>query len=80
MRLLLLITTSLIFWYPVMAQPKTDALLQKMLSESRSEPVKMVMKQPDTFRLQIIYTQINRDKNNRIVIQTRCVSSFRMAK
>jgi hypothetical protein len=64
MRLLLLITTFLAFWCSVLAQPKTDVLLQKMLSESQSELVKMVMKQPDTFRLQIIYTQINRDKNN----------------
>jgi hypothetical protein len=64
MRLLVLITIFQTVWCSVPAQPKTDALLQDMLSKSQSEIVKMVMKQPDTFRLQIIYTQINRDKYN----------------
>lgn len=47
------------------AQPKTDTLLQNILLRSNSELVKKVIRQPDTFRVQIIYTQIERDRKNR---------------
>ncbi len=46
------------------AQPKTDTLLHNILLRSDSELLKQIISQPDTFRLQIIYTQINRDANN----------------
>jgi hypothetical protein len=45
-------------------QPRTDTLLQNILLASESEIVRHVIADPDTFRLQIIYTQINRDIHN----------------
>ncbi len=48
----------------VFGQRKTDTLLQNILSSSNNSVVQKIIDQPDTFRLQIIYTQINRDKNN----------------
>jgi hypothetical protein len=46
------------------AQPKTDTLLQNVLLKNKNPLLQNVVQQKDTFRLQIIYTQINRDKNN----------------
>ena len=48
----------------VLAQPKTDALLKNILDGDKSAIVKQVLQHPDEYRPQIIYTQINRDKNN----------------
>jgi beta-lactamase class A len=49
---------------PVFAQPKTDTLLQNMLLSNSNALMQQVINQKDSFRVQIIYTQINRDKNN----------------
>jgi hypothetical protein len=46
------------------AQVKTDAWLEKLLRKNASPLLLNVLNQPDTFQYQIIYTQINRDKNN----------------
>jgi len=46
------------------AQPKTDTLLQNILLRNNSPLLQRVLQQKDSFRLQIIYTQINRDHNN----------------
>ncbi len=46
------------------SQPRTDSLLQQVLSNNNHPVFRQVLQQPDTYRLQIIYTQINRDKNN----------------
>ncbi len=51
----------------VYAQPRTDAELSGILMNSKSPLMKEVITNKDTFRLQIIYTQINRDKNNQPV-------------
>lgn len=59
---LLLILLFLINY--ISAQPKTDSLLKSVLHTNSNAILQMVLKQPDTYRLQIIYTQINRDKNN----------------
>jgi hypothetical protein len=48
----------------VKAQPKTDSLLQNLLLRSDHDLLKTVVHNKDSFRLQIIYTQINRDKHN----------------
>lgn len=48
----------------VFAQSKTDTLLQNILLGNRSPLVQKVLQQKDSFRLQVIYTQINRDKHN----------------
>ncbi len=46
------------------AQPKTDTLLQTILAGSKNSLLQQVLQQKDIYRLQVIYTQINRDKNN----------------
>jgi beta-lactamase class A len=46
------------------AQPKTDSLLVTLLQQDTSEVIRKVSSDPQTYKLQIIYTQIDRDKNN----------------
>ncbi len=46
------------------SQPKTDSLLQSILLHNTSPLLQKVVQQKDTFRLQVIYTQINRNKHN----------------
>jgi hypothetical protein len=48
-----------------MAQPKTDTLLKSILYGSKSAILKQVLQNPTEYRQQIMYTQINRDKNNK---------------
>lgn len=48
----------------VPAQPKTDAELRNILAVAPDSLLKAVLNQPDTYRYQIIYTRIDRDKNN----------------
>jgi hypothetical protein len=47
-----------------LAQPKTDSLLLQILGQTSSAVSKMVLQNPKYYRLQIIYTQINRNKQN----------------
>jgi hypothetical protein len=47
------------------AQVKTDSLLKKMLLSTNHDILNHVIQNKDSFRVQIIYTQINRDKNNK---------------
>jgi hypothetical protein len=47
------------------SQSKTDAFLEQLLRQNASPLLVQVLNQPDTFRYQLIYTQINRDKHNR---------------
>ncbi len=49
----------------LIAQPKTDNLLSGILSANSNSVFQQVVQQPGTYRLQIIYTQINRDKQNK---------------
>lgn len=49
------------------AQPRTDKLLSDILMASESKLVKQIVSDPDTFRLQILYTQIDRDAANKPV-------------
>ena len=46
------------------AQPKTDSFLQKILLSDSSRFMQAVLRNKDSFRVQIIYTRIDRDKNN----------------
>jgi hypothetical protein len=55
---------SLILSFNLYAQPKTDAFLQNILSSNKDSLFQHVLANPEYYRLQIIYTQINRDKNN----------------
>ncbi|WP_420151003.1 serine hydrolase [Spirosoma sp.] len=45
-------------------QARTDDFLKKLLARNQSPIFQEVIRHPETYRLQIIYTQINRDKNN----------------
>lgn len=49
----------------VRAQAKTDKLLTSILSSNKNEIFQQVLREKDTYRFQLIYTQINRDKDNR---------------
>ena len=46
------------------AQPRTDAILSKLFSTNKNAVFQEVIRHPDTYRLQIIYTRIDRDKAN----------------
>ncbi|CCH56477.1 hypothetical protein BN8_05817 [Fibrisoma limi BUZ 3] len=45
-------------------QPRTDSFLTKLFATNRNATFQQVIQHPAQYRLQIIYTQINRDKNN----------------
>src|SRR6266542_6168792 len=49
----------------LVAQPVTDSLLKQMFEENKNPVFQQVLKAPQTYRLQIIYTEINRDKHNK---------------
>lgn len=46
-------------------QARTDAFLTNLLETNKTPVFQEVIRHPETYRLQIIYTQINRDKANR---------------
>ena len=46
------------------AQEKTDPWLKELLMRKASPLLQHVLNNPDSFQYQIIYTEINRDKNN----------------
>ncbi|WP_040762344.1 serine hydrolase [Spirosoma panaciterrae] len=50
---------------PSSAQPRTDVFLSRLLATNQSAVFQEVMRHPDIYRLQIIYTQIDRDKANK---------------
>lgn len=57
--ILLLCMTSLF------AQPKTDQVLRDILTANSHTQLQTVLQNPAKYRLQIIYTQINRNKKNK---------------
>ena len=61
----LLSCISIICGLIVSAQPKTDSFLQRILSANTIRLCNEVLTNKDTFRVQVIYTQIDRDKHNR---------------
>jgi hypothetical protein len=48
----------------ISAQPKTDSLLLQILGKAQSSIAKKVLENPTQYRLQIIYTQIDRNQQN----------------
>jgi hypothetical protein len=62
---ILLFTFFSFYMTDVQAQPKTDALLKSLVDGNSNPILKTVLNQPETFRYQIVYTQINRDKRNK---------------
>ncbi|HEX8356956.1 MAG TPA: serine hydrolase [Segetibacter sp.] len=63
--LVLLFALNICFALQMEAQPKTNEWLVKLLSANKNEVLQQVLSNPGTYRYQIIYTRINRDKNNR---------------
>lgn len=64
MRYFLLFPLFFLFNYSTVAQVKTDDLLKDTLARRSDSLVNAVLSQPEVYRYQIIYTQIDRDKNN----------------
>ncbi|PTX18249.1 beta-lactamase family protein [Pontibacter mucosus] len=48
-----------------MSQRKTDKHLREILSSAGNENVNKLLSNPEAYRVQIIYTEINRDKHNK---------------
>ncbi len=48
----------------VQAQPRTDTLLKNMFNREATPLLRHMLQHPDSFRYQLIYTQIDRDANN----------------
>ena len=59
------ISLFFLFVGSISAQPRTDAFLSKLFATNANPVFQDVIRHPDSYRLQIIYTQIDRDKNNR---------------
>jgi hypothetical protein len=68
-KLLLLLLVVLCVQGRCNAQAKTDSFLQKILAGNSDKTLQHVLQQKDSFRVQIIYTQITRDKQNRPTFQ-----------
>mgnify|MGYP001810420392 CR=1 FL=1 len=47
------------------SQPKTHVLMAQLFTENTHPVFREVVRHPEQYRLQVIYTQIDRDKNNR---------------
>jgi hypothetical protein len=52
-------------FYSADAQPRTDAFLKDLLSANNTAIIKEVLQHPEVYRPQLIYTKIDRDKNNK---------------
>jgi hypothetical protein len=63
-RSILLFLLGHLFFLSMSAQSKTDVLLENILHDAKNPALDTVMHHTQKFRCQIIYTQINRDKNN----------------
>jgi hypothetical protein len=61
-----IIYALLIFPMLSSAQPRTDALLEKVFAANRDPLFQDVVRQPGKYRLQVIYTQVNRDRRNKL--------------
>lgn len=64
MKLLLSFSMTIIFMQTGFGQIKNTPWLEKLLRKEASPLLLNVLNNPDTFRYQIIYTKIDRDKNN----------------
>ena len=63
-KLFLLILVFLMNYHQTNAQPRTDQLLKELLESSKDALFNQVVKDAKTYRLQIIYTRIDRNKKN----------------
>lgn len=62
---LAVLLSFLFSFYTMHAQTPDSPWLRQLLEENASPALKSVLAQPDTFRYQLIYTRIDRDKNNK---------------
>lgn len=64
---MLRLLAALLYFLPLCcaAQTKTDTLLVRLLANNRHPLFQQIISNPSAYRIQIIYTQINRDKKNR---------------
>jgi hypothetical protein len=65
MRYFIILPIFLLNTMGAQAQPRTDALLKDILAQRPDSVLQLVLQHPETYRYQIIYTQINRDKKNK---------------
>ncbi len=49
----------------LVGQPVTDSLLKEILEDNKNDVFQQVLKNPEIYRLQIIYTEINRKEHNK---------------
>lgn len=56
------------------AQPRNDAQLRKILDTNADTLFQRVLQHPEQFRYQIIYTEINRDKQNKPSFRNYCLN------
>ena len=61
---LLLLIITIISVSTIYSQAKTDSLLLSVMNSNQHPVFQQVLQHKDTYRCQVIYTQINRDKNN----------------
>jgi hypothetical protein len=59
------IAVTLLTMLSAAAQPRTDKTLKDLLSQHNDTIFRKVIDNPEQFRVQIIYTQIDRDKDNK---------------
>jgi hypothetical protein len=64
MKLFGLMAVLLTCVYTTQAQNKTSAWFEQLLRQQASPFLKDILNQPDTFHYQLIYTKIDRDRNN----------------
>lgn len=64
LKILILLTFYCLITSRDFAQPKTDKWLQHLLNKNASTLLTHILNKPDSFQYQLVYTQINRDKNN----------------
>ena len=60
----LIIVVTLLMSLPVVAQPRTDAFLKKLLQKEKDSLLQHVLSRPEIYRYQLVYTQIDRDARN----------------
>ncbi len=61
----LFLLTGCLSVLPGYGQFRSDPLLSKLFAASTNPVFRQVIEHPDTYRLQLIYTRIDRDKNNK---------------
>src|SRR5437773_9370428 len=66
---LLCVTTLLFNVTSLSGQPTIDPSLKEILTKNKDTTFQHVLNDPETYRLQIIYTQINRTRHNKPVFK-----------